>query len=54
MCSPWGETNNTMHLTNLSALQLHQLTFSHGFHHEPDELSATAVFSEGEKYASTF
>lgn len=39
ICLPEGETNNTAHLTNLSALQLHELTFSHGFHPEPDELS---------------
>lgn len=39
ICLPEGETNNRAHLTNLSALQLHELTFSHGFHPEPDELS---------------
>lgn len=54
MCSPWGETNNTTHLTNLSALELLQLTVSHGFHLEPGELEATAVFIEGENTLAHF
>lgn len=44
-----------MPLTNLSApLQLHQLTFSHGFHPEPGELCTTAVFIEAENMHSHF